>query len=117
MIIAVDFDGTIVRDIFPNKPSSADILPFAKEVLWELHRKGHALVLWTLRDSSRFCQSRQMADAMDFLRENELAFLITPSQIVSEPTWKFPADLFIDDKVPGGFPGWRFIGKALGVLE
>ena len=44
MVIAVDFDGTIVQDRYPEigKP-----MLFAFETLKELQKRRHQLVLWT----------------------------------------------------------------------
>ena len=46
MIIAVDFDGTIVEHEYPaiGKP-----IPFAIETLLHLQKDGHRLILWTVR--------------------------------------------------------------------
>lgn len=115
MIIAVDFDGTIVPDIFFPHKMPDRFMPGAKETLTELHHRGHALVLWTLRDSDRWKVSRTLQIAVDFLNANSLGFMILPRHIGGyEPnTPKFPADIFIDDKIPGGFQGWDVIRQAL----
>jgi hydroxymethylpyrimidine pyrophosphatase-like HAD family hydrolase len=46
LIIAVDFDGTIVEDAYPKigKP-----LIFTFETLLKLQSEGHRLILWTYR--------------------------------------------------------------------
>ena len=46
MIIAIDFDGTIVEHAYPKigKP-----IPFAIETLKMLQNDGHQLILWTVR--------------------------------------------------------------------
>jgi len=46
MIIAVDYDGTICSD---NYPDVGDFLPGAVETLKSLAAEGHELVLWTCR--------------------------------------------------------------------
>ncbi len=47
MIIAVDFDGTIVEHKYPEigKP-----IPFAIETLLKLQQEQHRLILWTVRE-------------------------------------------------------------------
>ena len=115
MLIAVDFDGTIVPDIFfPDKVPDR-FMPGAKEALTELHRRGHTLVLWTLRDHDRWKVSRTLQIAVDFLNANGLGFMILPCQLNGyfPNTPKFPADIYIDDKIPGGFQGWDVIRKSL----
>ena len=48
MMIAIDFDGTIVQE--HNYPQFGEILPYAKQVILGLRAKHHVLVLFTLRD-------------------------------------------------------------------
>lgn len=117
MLIAVDFDGTIVPDKFyPNKIPD-EFMPGAKEALISLNAAGHTLVLWTLRDDGEFAMSRKLQIAADFLRRNGLGFIVLPNQVFNSRfnTWKLPVDLFIDDKIPGGFQGWDFILSSLGI--
>ena len=47
MIIAVDFDGTIVEHRYPEIGRE---LPFAIETLKTLQREGHRLILWSVRE-------------------------------------------------------------------
>ena len=47
MIIAVDFDGTIVEHRYP---AIGRELPFAIETLKKLAKEGHRLILWTVRE-------------------------------------------------------------------
>jgi len=58
MIIAVDFDGTIVEDAYPGigKPKR-----FALESLKELQKDGHDLILWTYR------HGKKLDEAVEFL--------------------------------------------------
>ena len=65
LLIAVDFDGTIVEDRYQGigKP-----MPFAFETLKMLQRDGHRLILWTYRVNKR------LQDAVDFCLENGIEF-------------------------------------------
>ena len=45
MIIAVDFDGTIVENRYPDIGKE---IPFATETLRMLIHDGHRLILWTV---------------------------------------------------------------------
>lgn len=120
MIIGIDFDGTIVPDCYPGSPTS--FLPGAEETLWALRNAGHILVLWTLRDAGTngIAKNNQITEplfkALRFLEDNGLNFLLLPRDVFGHnhpPLPKLPFDLFIDDKIPGGFPGWDFIRRAL----
>lgn len=102
MVIAVDFDGTIVDDRYPDigKPKL-----FAFETLKELQKRRHQLVLWTYRSGSR------LDEAVEFCKKNGIEFYAV-NQSYPEEQWdprqsrKINADLFIDDRNVGGFPGW-----------
>lgn len=47
MIIAVDFDGTIVEHRYPEIGREK---PFAFDTLKMLQKEGHRLILWTVRE-------------------------------------------------------------------
>ncbi len=109
MIIAVDFDGTIVEHKYPKigKP-----LPFAFETLKMLINAGHQLILWTVREG------KELEDAVEFCRKNEIEFYAVNSNYPNEESdfskpRKIVADIYIDDRNFGGFPGWGEIGQAL----
>ena len=62
MIIAVDFDGTIVTNEYP---AIGKEIPFAIDVLLRLQKEEHhQLILWTVRtnksleEAVEFCKSR-----------------------------------------------------------
>jgi len=65
LIIAVDFDGTIVEDAYPKigKPRL-----FAFETLKQLQGDGHRLILWTYRKGIR------LQEAVEFCRKNGIEF-------------------------------------------
>ena len=46
MVIAVDFDGTIVTHRYPD---IGDEIPFATETLKMLIKEHHKLILWSVR--------------------------------------------------------------------
>ncbi len=109
-IIAVDFDGTIVEDRYPGigKP-----MAFAFETLKMLQKDGHRLILWTYRTG------RKLEEAVKFCRENGIEFYAVnksfPEENLNDPDTgrKIHADLFIDDRNFGGFPGWGVIYQQL----
>ncbi|WKN45912.1 BT0820 family HAD-type phosphatase [Tunicatimonas pelagia] len=109
LIIAVDFDGTVVEDAYPRigKPQL-----FAFETLKALKQEKHRLILWTCRKGDR------LQEAVEFCRENGMEFYAVNSNFPDEPLTsedspKIVADLYIDDRNLGGFPGWDQVWKAL----
>ncbi|MFO8236364.1 MAG: hypothetical protein R6U04_13285 [Bacteroidales bacterium] len=102
MKIAVDFDGTIVKNKYPQigKPKI-----FAFETLKELQKNGHFLILWTFRSG------KELEEAVDFCKSNGIEFYAVNKNYPEEQyddtiSRKIDADIYIDDKNLGGFPGW-----------
>jgi len=109
LLIAVDFDGTIVEDAYPNigKPQL-----FAFETMKRLQSDGHRLILWTYR-----C-GKKLDEAVAFCKENGVEFYAVNSSFPNEEftgkeSRKIGADLFIDDRNIGGFIGWGKIYQLL----
>jgi len=109
MKIAVDFDGTIVDNNYPKigKPKL-----FAFETLLELQKKGHDLILWTYRSGSK------LDEAVAFCKEKGLEFYAVNKNYPEEQedermSRKIAADIYIDDRNLGGFPGWSEVWKTL----
>lgn len=111
LTIAVDFDGTIVEDAYPRigKPKI-----FAFETLKMLQDNNHKLILWTYRHGKR------LEEAVEFCREKGIEFYAVnksyPEESVdlTEMSRKISADIFIDDRNLGGFPGW---GEVYQMIE
>ena len=102
LIIAVDFDGTIVDDAYP-KIGKTRI--FAFETLKRLQQDGHRLILWTYRSGDK------LQESVDFCRENGIEFYAVNASFPEEKfdnsrSRKIHADLFIDDRNIGGILGW-----------
>lgn len=108
--IAVDFDGTIVEDAYPSigKPKI-----FAFETLKKLQSEGYRLILWTYR------HGKHLEEAVAFCQKNGIEFYAINSSFEGEvfdntaQSRKIDADLFIDDRNIGGFPGWGEIYKII----
>ena len=108
--IAVDFDGTIVDDAYPSigKPKI-----FAFETLKKLQSEGYRLILWTYR------QGQSLQEAIEFCKKKGVEFYSVNSSFEGElfdsetQSRKIDADLFIDDRNLGGFPGWGEIYKII----
>lgn len=67
LIIAIDFDGTVVEDAYPKigKP-----MIFAFETLHKLQKEGHRLILWTYRSGSK------LNEAVAFCEEHDIFFML-----------------------------------------
>lgn len=105
MIIAVDFDGTIVEHAYPKigKP-----IPFAIEVLKKLQQEErHLLILWTVREG------RLLKEAVEYCKRSGLEFYAVNNNYPEENRGveprKINADMYIDDKNIGGIPDWGVI--------
>ncbi len=102
MKIAVDFDGTIVEHAYPAIGREK---MFAFQTLKELQKHGCLLILWTYRTG------KELDEAVEFCRINGIEFYAVnknyPEEIMDENvSRKINADIFIDDRNLGGFPGW-----------
>lgn len=103
--VAVDFDGTIVENQYPaiGKP-----MLFAFETLKAMQEKGLRLILWTVRTGP------ELEQAVEFCKQNGVEFYAVnrnyPEEVLdAETPRKIEADIFIDDRNVGGFPGWSSV--------
>lgn len=103
MIIAVDFDGTIVESNFPTivAPMSG-----ALDALSMLADDGHFIIIWTCRTG------QHLLDAINWLLEHNVKFNRVndhnPENVAlyGDAGNKVYAHVYVDDKNLGGFPGW-----------
>jgi len=112
MVIAVDFDGTIVEHEYPRIGAP---IPFAIETLLKLQEDRHVLILWTVRDG------KLLQEAVDYCAKKGLVFYAAnknyPEEDSSKASRKLTADLFIDDRNVGGLPDWGIIYNAVKAAE
>ena len=107
MIIAVDFDGTIVEHRYPDIGREK---PFAIETLKKLTEEQHRLILWTVR------KGKLLQEAVDFCRTRGLDFYAVNRNFPEEnepEERKLRADLWIDDRNLGGLPDWGTIYRMI----
>ena len=93
LILAVDFDGTIVKTEEDYVPR--ELLLNAKEVINWAYDKGCYIILWTCRSGDMLKQ------AEDFLKSNEVKYHVANKNIPTidfETSNKIFADLYIDDR-------------------
>jgi len=109
--LAIDFDGTIVEDAYPAVGKAKT---FAFETLKQLQMDGYRLILWTYRSG------KSLEEAVEFCRKNGIEFYAVNSSFEGEifegdkQSRKIDADLFIDDRNLGGFPGW---GEVYNIIK
>ncbi len=111
MIIAVDFDGTIVEHQYPEIGKE---LPFATETLRMLIADQHKLILWSVREG------KLLEDAIEWCRERGVEFYAVNKDFPEEKveynnhfSRKIKADLWIDDRNIGGLPDWGTIYRMV----
>ena len=110
MVIAVDFDGTIVRHRYPGIGKE---IPFAIETLKLLQQEQHRLILWSVREG------KLLDEAVEWCKNRGLEFYAVNKDYPEEQkdhqsyTRKLKADLFIDDRNLGGLPNWGLIYKMI----
>ena len=110
MIIAVDFDGTIVEHKYP---AIGNELPFATSTLRMLASERHRLILWTVR------RGKLLEEAVEWCRKHGVEFYAVnrnfPEEVVENDGGycKVNAELFIDDRNLGGLPDWGNIYKMI----
>ena len=111
MVIAVDFDGTIVEHRYPEIGPE---LPFATETLKMLIKDHHRLILWSVREG------KLLDDAVNWCRERGVEFYAINRDYPEEEqqknqhfSRKLKADIWIDDRNLGGLPDWGTIYRMI----
>lgn len=111
LVIAVDFDGTIVEHKYPE---IGEEMLFAFSTLKALEKQGHTLILWTYRTG------KELDEAVEYCRKNGIEFYAVNKNFPEEKfdaatmSRKIIADVYIDDRNVGGFLGWSKIWEELG---
>lgn len=111
MLIAVDFDGTIVEHRYPEIGPE---IPFATETLRMLIRDQHNLILWTVREG------QLLEDAIEWCKKRGIEFYAVNKDYPEEEkennnhfSRKLKVDVWIDDRNIGGLPDWGTIYRMI----
>ncbi len=111
MTIAVDFDGTIVNDMYPKIGAER---PFATQTLRMLIQDRHKLILWTVREGEK------LEEAVEWCRARGVEFYAVNRDYPEEKkqynqyfSRKIKADIWIDDRNVGGLPDWGSIYRII----
>ena len=98
MIIAVDFDGTCVTHDFPKIGKDIGAVP----VLKDLVKKGHKLILWTMRSDRE--EGNYLTEAVNWFKNNNIP-LYGIQENPTQNTWTYSkkcyAQIYIDDAALG----------------
>ncbi|MGC9512063.1 MAG: BT0820 family HAD-type phosphatase [Fidelibacterota bacterium] len=109
MIIAVDFDGTLVEHRYP---AIGKEIPYAFETLKILQQKGHKLILWTYRTGD------SLTEAVEYCKKKGVEFWAVNESYPGENREKnrgrkINAEIYIDDRNIGGLVSWTEILQLL----
>lgn len=110
MIIAIDFDGTIVFDKYPGIGS---LIPDAKRVITQLHNDGHKIIINTCREG------KYERNCVNFLHDSNIPFDRINDNLSDNIARygvncrKISADIYIDDKQIGGLLPWKTIYEII----
>lgn len=109
LILAIDFDGTIVDHEFPK---IGKLKTGAKEAINSLHNLGHKIIIWTCRNHTEkdLNQDSTIRGVQNFLEREGVKYDVVnenhPDLDFHLESRKVYADIYIDDRNLGGFPGW-----------
>ena len=112
MIIATDFDGTIVEHEYPKIGKE---IPFATDTLKMLINERNRVILWSVREG------KLLDEAVKWCRERGVEFYAVNKDYPEENinftvegySRKIKADVFIDDRNLGGIPDWGTIYQMI----
>jgi hypothetical protein len=114
MIIAIDFDGTIVEHAYPK---IGKLFPGARDKIKELDRASAFIIIWTCRYTEK-----NLNEMREFLYKNDIPYnaINTNAPGLSfNPSPKIYADVYIDDRSWPPFMGWNEfdIKKLYGTIK
>lgn len=125
MIIAVDFDGTICENKWPDVGTPN--IKLIKKLI-RMQEKGHKIILWTMRTHSPYFDRDLLQEAVSFCKTWGLTFdgVNEPdadnAKLYGDDSRKIYADIYIDDhnaphsfikKYMIPFSGFRQMVRAL----
>jgi hypothetical protein len=114
MIIAIDFDGTIVQN---NFPAIGALIPEAADTVKKLKRDGHKIIINTCRSGEK------VVEVVNFLLANGIDFDVINDndpdnvQKFGNNSRKVYAHCYIDDRNVGGLPKWSDLYEWIPATE
>jgi hypothetical protein len=99
--IAVDFDGTLCEYAFPKIGNQSDSQKELMDILINMRKNGHKIILWTNRGDNK--EYTVLTEAVNWCKEKGLEFDAVNSNLpeqkkLSGYSPKIMADYYIDDK-------------------
>lgn len=109
MIIACDFDGTIV-EIGNGFPEIGADIPGAIETLKEIQAQGHRVIIWTCRAGASLAMVVEYLEKKKGFKPDAYNANIGKFDGFAVP--KIFADFYIDDRSLPPFPGWDYARRV-----
>lgn len=97
-VIALNFDGTLCENNYPNIGAVKSMHKVVHEYIRAEHKKGTVIILWTCRagnalgDAVEFCMKNDIP--IDYVNENDPERV----KLYGSDSRKISADMYIDDK-------------------
>jgi len=87
-------------------------MPGAQEYINRLHKEGYYIIIWTCRGGFG------LVEMIEFLGQAKIPYdkvnENAPYEMIHfKPAPKIYADIYIDDRNLGGFPGWKAAYKII----
>lgn len=115
VIFAVDADGTLIEDGYPN----VRLQKWAVQILLSLKSKGHLLILWTCREGAERDAVVEECYRKGLIFDAVNSNLDTVTDRRGCDSRKIAATFYLDDRSVPPFPGWlpfRDWAKKKGLL-
>jgi predicted mannosyl-3-phosphoglycerate phosphatase (HAD superfamily) len=95
MILAIDFDGTLVKHAYPaiGEPNTHLIYKLKK-----LQEKGHKLILWTCRDKEELVEAVEWCKLIGLIFDAVNDDLPEIKKSFKNKSLKIYADIYLDDR-------------------
>ena len=112
LILAIDFDGSICQHMYPDIGSE---MTGAFAALKRFIAAGDRLILWTCRMPGNGLEA-----AIEYCKDHGVVFEEHNNNVHDhdyEKSRKIYADIYIDDRMIGGFPGWNVVENEVNKLR
>lgn len=116
MIIAIDFDGTIAKEMGDKFPEVGELLSGAQYVISKWHEEGHQIIIWTCRSTPE-----HKAPMIEALKSFNVPYDKINENVENKHGWdpkpKIYADVYIENRDIKGLENWHkmdgiIIGKT-----
>lgn len=108
LIVAIDFDGTIVDNGFPEVGTP---MPYAADMIRKLHADGCYIIIWTCRYTPE-----HIGEMVEYLNDSNIPYHKINENadfLDFKPYPKIFYNILIDDRMLGGLKDWREMYKMI----